>query len=217
MISLAQHHAREQGGRATWAMNNAASPTRLFSYALPAARHLVFQGSIVLLFGLLLGLLPVSARYQLEKQTCHRQMVEEAAYYSSPMARALHVHHLASERSMRLSAASVPGVNYFERRVASRRNVTRPLVVVWVSFFDSLVLVEGCGHVGEGCGGGQRSRAALRCPRSQPVRRRRIVHMSIACRARSARPPRPLVVVSSAFRLLPPLHQLCADRPGPFP
>ena len=32
---------------------------------------------------------------------------------------------------------------------------------------------------------------AWRCPRSQPVRRRRIVHMSMACRARSARPPRP--------------------------
>ena len=31
--------------------------------------------------------------------------------------------------------------------------------------------------------------AAARCPRSQQVRRRRIVHMSIACRARSARPP----------------------------
>src|SRR5437016_1628291 len=31
---------------------------------------------------------------------------------------------------------------------------------------------------------------AQRCPRSCPVRRRRIVHMSIARRARSARPPR---------------------------
>ena len=36
---------------------------------------------------------------------------------------------------------------------------------------------------------GNAGRAAARCPRSQPVRRRRIVHMSIACRARSARPP----------------------------
>jgi hypothetical protein len=31
---------------------------------------------------------------------------------------------------------------------------------------------------------------AARCPRTRPVRRRRIVHMSMACRARSARPPR---------------------------
>jgi hypothetical protein len=31
---------------------------------------------------------------------------------------------------------------------------------------------------------------ASRCPRARPVRRRRIVHMSMACRARSARPPR---------------------------
>lgn len=30
-----------------------------------------------------------------------------------------------------------------------------------------------------------------RCPRLRLVRRRRIVHMSMACRARSARPPRP--------------------------
>ena len=37
-------------------------------------------------------------------------------------------------------------------RVASRRNVTRRDVVVSA---DPLV-VEGCGHVGEGCGGGQR-------------------------------------------------------------
>ena len=29
---------------------------------------------------------------------------------------------------------------------------------------------------------------AWRCPRLRPVRRRRIVHMSMACRARSARP-----------------------------
>ena len=36
---------------------------------------------------------------------------------------------------------------------------------------------------------GNAGRAAARCPRTQPVRRRRIVHMSIACRARSARPP----------------------------
>ena len=38
---------------------------------------------------------------------------------------------------------------------------------------------------------GNAGRAAARCPRSQPVRRRRIVHMSIACRAQRAR-PRPL-------------------------
>jgi len=56
------------------------------------------------------------------------------------------------------------------------------------SFFSSS-MVGGCGHVVEGCGGGQRSRAAARCPRSQPVRRRRIVQMSMACRPRSAQPP----------------------------
>ena len=36
---------------------------------------------------------------------------------------------------------------------------------------------------------GNAGRAAARCPRSQPVRHGRIVHMSIAWRARSARPP----------------------------
>ena len=46
---------------------------------------------------------------------------------------------------------------------------------------------------------GNASRAAARCPRSQPVRRRRIVHMSIACRARSARPPVDREVFSPLF------------------
>ena len=36
---------------------------------------------------------------------------------------------------------------------------------------------------------GNAGRAAARCERSQPMRRGRIVHMSIACRARSSRPP----------------------------
>ena len=42
---------------------------------------------------------------------------------------------------------------------------------------------------------------ALRCPRLLPVRHRRIVHMSIACRARSARPRGPrLFAVGSCLR-----------------
>ena len=47
--------------------------------------------------------------------------------------------------------------NYLGQRVASRRDVTPGVVVVLsrVLRFYSLV-VEGCGHVGEGCGGGQR-------------------------------------------------------------
>ena len=49
----------------------------------------------------------------------------------------------------------------------------------------SSTLVEGCGHVVEGAGGGQR--AALSTGRAGA--RQRIVHMSTACRARSARPP----------------------------
>ena len=40
----------------------------------------------------------------------------------------------------------------------------------------------------KGAAVGNARRAAPRCPRSHPVRRRRIVHMSIARRARSARP-----------------------------
>jgi hypothetical protein len=45
---------------------------------------------------------------------------------------------------------------------------------------------------------------ALRCPRQHPVRRRRIVHMSMACRARSARPPRPLDFSTALGLILPP-------------
>ena len=50
-------------------------------------------------------------------------------------------------------------------------------------------MVEGCGHVVKGCGGGQRSCAAARCPRSRPVRRRPIGHLFMACRVQSAQPP----------------------------
>lgn len=45
---------------------------------------------------------------------------------------------------------------------------------------------------------------AQRCPRLRPVRRRRIVHMSIACRARSARPPAALRFFDSTGLMLPP-------------
>ena len=77
--------------------------------------------------------------------------------------------------------------------------------------------VEGCGHVVEGGGGGQRSRAAARCPRSPPVRRRRIVHMSMACRARSARAPRCDVFFGCGFRLQRASHQARSGDPEPFP
>jgi len=81
--------------------------------------------------------------------------------------------------------------------------------------FESSI-VEGCGHVVEGGGGGQRSRAAARCPRSPPVRRRRIVHMSMACRARSARPPvGAKFSLSCGFRLQPASHQARAGDPEP--
>ena len=54
---------------------------------------------------------------------------------------------------------------------------------------------------------GNAGRAAARCPRSRPVRRRRIVHMSIACRALSARPP------SAARFFLPRLFHTSAGMP----
>jgi len=50
---------------------------------------------------------------------------------------------------------------------------------------------------------GNAGRAAARCPRSQPMRRRRIVHMSIACRARSARPPSAAKFFRGCFTLRP--------------
>ena len=42
--------------------------------------------------------------------------------------------HLIENFFARLKQYRVAGVNYLGRRVASRRNVTRPLVVVWSSF-----------------------------------------------------------------------------------
>ena len=78
----------------------------------------------------------------------------------------------------------LPGVNYPDLRVASRRNVTRRAVVVGPRFFVSFLsfVVEGCGHVGEGCGGGQRSRQRRVVHRRSRRVFRRIVHMSIAPR-----------------------------------
>ena len=56
-------------------------------------------------------------------------------------------------------------------------------------------MVEGCGHVGEGTGGGQR--AALSTDRAGA--RQRIVHMSTACRVRSARPPAAVLICGPCF------------------
>ena len=58
------------------------------------------------------------------------------------------------------------------------------------SFFPSSIQCsKAVGMWSKAAAVGNAGCAAARCPRSQPVRRRRIVHMSIACRARSARPP----------------------------
>jgi len=53
-------------------------------------------------------------------------------------------------------ATLLGGVNYLVRRVASRRNVTGALVVVGPGLSSISIVVEGCGHVGEGGVGGQR-------------------------------------------------------------
>ena len=51
----------------------------------------------------------------------------------------------------RRSAQFGVGANCRESRVASRRNVTRRLIDVWARFLHLSSMVEGCGHVGEGC------------------------------------------------------------------
>ena len=81
------------------------------------------------------------------------------------------------------------GDNHDGMRVASRRNVTHQLIVVSAPFFR-LQWSKAVGMWAKGGGGGQRP-SAQRCVvhGRRPVRRRRIVHMSIARRARSARPP----------------------------
>ena len=51
-------------------------------------------------------------------------------------------------------------------------------------------MFEGCGHVVEGCGGGQRGlRSGALSTVSAGAPQAHRPHMSIACRARSARPP----------------------------
>ena len=77
------------------------------------------------------------------------------------------------------------GVNYLGGRVASRRNVTRGLVVVPAR---SLPL-QWSKAVGMWAKDWAVGNVYSRCPRARPAPFRRFVHMSIACRARSARPP----------------------------
>ena len=50
-------------------------------------------------------------------------------------------------------------------------------VLVLGFFFKSFIVVEGCGHVGEGAGGGQR---VLALSTGRAGARQRIVHMSTA-------------------------------------
>jgi len=77
------------------------------------------------------------------------------------------------------------------RRVLPHEGMLPPLGCRWYWVFY-LSWSKAVGMWAKGAGGGQRSARSAgvvhgRCP----VRRRRIVHMSTACRARSARPPRP--------------------------
>jgi hypothetical protein len=51
----------------------------------------------------------------------------------------------------------VVGDNYFGRRVASRRDVTQAMDVVFPGLVLPFLVVEGGGDVGEGGDGGQRS------------------------------------------------------------
>src|SRR5574337_419280 len=76
-----------------------------------------------------------------------------------------------------------PASTILAGRVASQRNVTRAKL----SFSSAIDLSswEAVGMWAKGAAVGN----ASRCPRTRPVRRRRIVHMSTACRARSARAP----------------------------
>jgi hypothetical protein len=61
------------------------------------------------------------------------------------------------------------GVNYLGPRVASRRYVTRRLVVVSVP--SSLQWLKAVGMWAKAAAVGNAGRAAARCPRSLPVRR----------------------------------------------
>ena len=99
------------------------------------------------------------------------------------------------------------------------QNVTGALVVVGPRLSSISIVVEGCGHVGEGGVGGQRRRAAARCPPTPPVRRqahRPYVH-SPAVRVA----PGPRLRFESANRLVIGVqlfwHRLCASCQGPSP
>ena len=76
--------------------------------------------------------------------------------------------------------------NYLGRRVASRRNVTRAMLS-FLRVFDFSV-VEGCGHVGEGCGGGQRIALSTAAP-GAPQAHRPHVHSLPGAQRTAPAPP----------------------------
>ena len=99
-------------------------------------------------------------------------------------------------------------------RVASRRNVTRRLVVVWSSFSMFNRRLWACGRRLRRWATQPRSGALSTVAAGAPQAHRPYVH-SLPGAKRPA-PSAPLMV-SAAFRLRPALHRPCADRPGPFP
>ena len=91
--------------------------------------------------------------------------------------------------------------NYTEAACCLRKECYRGLGCRWSRLSSISIVVEGCGHVGEGGGGGQRRRAAARCPRTSPVRRqahRPYVHSP----AGRAAPGFPLALAHAAHGLL---------------
>ena len=93
-----------------------------------------------------------------------------------------------TSRRIRTLAGAVRCDNHPGRRVASRRNVTRRLIDVSAPFFVfNGRRLWACGRRVAAVATFSAQRCVVHGRR--PVRRRRIVHMSIARRARSARPP----------------------------
>jgi hypothetical protein len=132
--------------------------------------------------------------------------------------RTIWLRHDLQTFQQRLKALSVGGVNYLGGRVASRRNVT----AAWLSLilgFLSLV-VEGCGHVGEG----RRRWATLGaqrrcCPRSvpgAPKAHRPYVH-SLPGAQRPAPAAAQVFRLGLTSRLKPLVRPLCAVGRGRDP
>ena len=106
-----------------------------------------------------------------------------------------------------------PASTILAARVASRRDVTQGMDVVSGGSSTLLLMIEGCGDVGEGGDGGQRSALSTGAAGAPQAHRPYVHSLPGAKRPASAASK----LFGCPFRLRPAPQRPCADRQGPSP